>query len=144
MPTIPSIAKLANGASQLLVNGKPILLRSGELQNSSLSSASYMSGVWSNLRTIGLNCVLGSVTWEQIEPIEGEFSWNELDKILRGAEEHGLKLVLLWFGAFKNGKSCVEPVIKARLTYRHVDLCACLDQGRPCQIPQGNNLHWRR
>lgn len=104
MTRIPRLQQLSNGASHLIVDGAPFLIRAGELHNSSLSSASYMSQVWANLRSIGLNTVLGSVSWEQIEPVEGSFDWTELDKVIKGAESYGLKLVLLWFGSFKNGE----------------------------------------
>jgi hypothetical protein len=36
------------------------------------------------------NTVLGCVTWEDIEPAEGQFDFSELDKVILGAREHGL------------------------------------------------------
>lgn len=89
---------------QLIVNGKPFLMLGGELQNSSLSSAEYMSEVWPKMRATNINTILGSVTWEMIEPEEGKFDFSELDKVILGAREHGLYLILLWFGTWKNGK----------------------------------------
>ena len=90
-------------SKQLVVNGKPFLMRAAELQNSSLSSAEHMSGVWQKLVDTNINTVLGSVTWEMIEPEEGKFDFTELDGVILGARKFGLKLVLLWFGSFKNG-----------------------------------------
>lgn len=113
MPYPPRIERLGNGASHLIVDGKPFLVRAGELHNSSLSSPSYMSGQWSNLKAMGLNTVLGSVSWEQIEPKEGVFDFKVLDEVIYNAHEHGLKMVLLWFGSFKNGK--------LRLTCKHFE-----------------------
>lgn len=78
-------------------------MRAGELQNSSMSSAKYMAETWPKLVEANFNTVLGSVAWEQIEPEEGKFNFTELDACLQGAREHGLRLVLLWFGSFKNG-----------------------------------------
>jgi len=75
----------------------------GELQNSSLSSAEYMSKVWPKMVATNVNTLLGSVSWEMIEPEEGRFDFDELDKVILGAREHGLHLILLWFGSFKNG-----------------------------------------
>lgn len=81
----------------------------GELHNSSLSSAKYMSTVYPALAHMNLNTVLGAVTWETIEPTEGSFTFAELDACILGARAHGLHLVLLWFGSFKNALSTYVP-----------------------------------
>jgi beta-galactosidase GanA len=90
-------------SKQLIVNGSPFLMLAGELQNSSLTSSKYMAEAWPKLAEANLNTVLGSVTWEQIEPEEDNFDFAELDACLRGARQSGLRLVVLWFGSFKNG-----------------------------------------
>ena len=95
--------KKTTAAPQLIVDGKPFLVLGGELQNSSMTSARYMDTVWQNLKDTGLNTVIGSVTWEDIEPREGEFDFSELEAVILGAKAHDLRLVLLWFGSFKNG-----------------------------------------
>lgn len=81
----------------------------GELHNSSLSSAAYMSTVWPTMKSMNINTLLGSVTWEMIEPKEGHFVFSELDKVILGARQHDLHLVLLWFGSFKNALSTYVP-----------------------------------
>lgn len=81
----------------------------GELHNSSLSSAKYMSTVYADMKYMNLNTLLGSVTWEMVEPTEGNFDFTELDAVLEGARENDLKLVLLWFGSFKNALSTYVP-----------------------------------
>ncbi|RZK79889.1 MAG: hypothetical protein EOO85_02450 [Pedobacter sp.] len=98
------IEKLSSGKHQLVVDGEPYLMRPAELNNSSFSSAEYMDTVWPRLVDYNINTVLGSIAWEQIEPEEGKFEFEELDKVLSGARKHGLKVVLLWFGAHKNGE----------------------------------------
>lgn len=100
--TIPHLEKTPN-SQQLIVNGEPFLMLAGELQNSSMTSAKFMEEQWPKLTAANINTVLGCVTWEQIEPREGEFDFEEFDKVLEGARRHGLRLVLLWFGSFKNG-----------------------------------------
>jgi len=103
---LPHLKKTAT-SKQLIVHGKPFLMLAAELQNSALSSAEYMRST-AFPRTVGMNIntLLGSVTWEMIEPEEGKFDFVELDKVIRDAREFGMKLVLLWFGSFKNGKLC--------------------------------------
>lgn len=104
----PHLRRTKN-SSQLVVNGKPFLMLAGELHNSSLSSGKYMSTVYPTMKDMNLNTLLGAVTWEMIEPIEGTFDFTELDACIVGAREHGLHLVLLWFGSFKNALSTYVP-----------------------------------
>ncbi|KAN0095976.1 glycoside hydrolase family 35 protein [Hyaloscypha variabilis] len=106
--SIPHLEKTAN-SQQLIVNGKPFLILGAELQNSSMTSAAYMDTVWQKLVDTNINTVLGCVTWEDIEATEGHFDFSELDKVILGARKHGLHLVLLWFGSFKNGISTYTP-----------------------------------
>ncbi|KAH7120352.1 glycoside hydrolase superfamily [Dactylonectria estremocensis] len=107
--TLPHLSRLDNGNVQLIVKGKPFLMLSGELHNSSLSSAKFMSEVWPAMKAQHINTLLGSVTWETIEPKEGHFDFSELDLVLAGAREHDMHLVLLWFGTYKNGISTYAP-----------------------------------
>ncbi|KAL6237949.1 hypothetical protein BDW75DRAFT_248151 [Aspergillus navahoensis] len=65
--SFPYLAQTPNGI-QLVVKDKPVLMLPGELHNSSLSSARYMSTVWSYLKEQSINTLLGAVTWEMIEP----------------------------------------------------------------------------
>lgn len=102
--TIPHLEETPN-SKQLVVHGESFLMLAGELQNSSMTSAKFMDEQWPKLAAANLNTVLGCVTWEQIEPQEGAFHFDELDKVVAGARRHGLRLVLLWFGSFKNGVS---------------------------------------
>ncbi len=94
---------------QLLVDGKPFLILGGELGNSSASSAEYMRPHWPRLRAMHLNTVLAPVYWELIEPAEGKYDWNSVDALLSDARAHELKLVILWFGAWKNSMSTYVP-----------------------------------
>ena len=100
--TIPRLDSTPN-SKQLIVDGEPFLMLAGELQNSSMTSAKFMEDQWAKLTAANLNTVLGCVTWEQIEPREGSFDFEELTRVGEGARQHSLRLVLLWFGSFKNG-----------------------------------------
>ena len=105
-------------ATQLVVDGRPFLILGGELLNSSSSSLDYMRPVWDRLGAQHLNTVLAGVSWDLIEPEEGRFDFQLLDGLVSDARAHQLKLVLLWFGSWKNGMSCYAPVWVKRDTRR--------------------------
>ncbi|KAJ5132335.1 hypothetical protein N7448_006493 [Penicillium atrosanguineum] len=105
---IPHLRKVAD-TQQLVVNGRPFLSLAAELQNSSMTSAEFMEPIWQKLVDTNINTVLGCVTWENIEPVEDQFDFTELEKVILGARKHELHLVLLWFGSFKNGISTYVP-----------------------------------
>jgi beta-galactosidase GanA len=96
-------------AIQLVMDGSPYLVLGGELSNSAASSTAYMAPVWSKLEGMGLNTLLTPVSWQLIEPQEGQFDFSTVDALLDGARAHHLHLVLLWFGAWKNSMSSYAP-----------------------------------
>jgi beta-galactosidase GanA len=98
-----------NNVTSLLVNNEPFLILGGELANSSASTSSYMKQVWPKLKAMNLNTVLVPVYWELIEPEQGRFDFTLLDELLRDARANDLKLVLLWFGSWKNSMSSYVP-----------------------------------
>jgi len=96
-------------AVRLTVQGRPFLIVGGELGNSSDSSAAYMAPHWPRLARMHLNTVFAPVSWELVEPVEGRFDWTSVDQLLAAARANDLKLVLLWFGAWKNSESTYAP-----------------------------------
>ena len=82
---------------------------SGELHNSSAGSAHYMRSIWPRMANQNLNTVLAAISWELIEPREGVFDFSLVDSMVIGARRENLKLVILWFGSWKNGKSTYVP-----------------------------------
>src|SRR4051812_19912112 len=92
-------------ATQLIVGGQPFLVLGGELHNSSASNIEYVRPIWERMAALNLNTVLATVAWEQIEPAEGRFDFALVDGLIQAAREHGLRLILLWFGSWKNGVS---------------------------------------
>ena len=95
---------------QLMVDGKPFLIIGGELGNSSASSAADIERIFPKLRRMNLNTVLVPVYWEMLEPEEGKYDFTLTDKAIDQAHENGLKVVFLWFGAWKNSMSCYAPL----------------------------------
>jgi len=101
--------RVNNKAIQLFVNNKPILLLSGELHNSSATNLNELDQKFSHLRSLNLNSVIVPLSWELIEPQEGVFDFSLVEGIINAARKTDLKLVLLWFATWKNGKSCYVP-----------------------------------
>lgn len=101
--------KQKNQIQQLIVDGKPYLIQGGELGNSSASRMSYMLPIWPKLKTMKVNTVLAPVYWELIEPQQGKFDFRLLDELIVSARQHDMKLVLLWFGSWKNSMSSYAP-----------------------------------
>ncbi len=93
----------------LMVDGKPFTLLAGELHNSTTGSVQNMEGVWRRMADKNLNSVIAAASWELVEPVEGQFHFAEVDAMIDGAREAGLKLVILWFGSWKNGTSTYAP-----------------------------------
>ncbi|MBR2105578.1 MAG: DUF5597 domain-containing protein [Bacteroidales bacterium] len=105
----PKIVKHGN-AYQLIVDGKPFLMRAGELGNSNASTVAYFrDNMVGNLLKQKMNTALVPVYWDLIEPTEGKFDFSLVDSIIRISRQNDLKLVLLWFGAWKNSMSCYVP-----------------------------------
>jgi hypothetical protein len=96
-------------ATQLIVDGRPFLVLGGEVRNSSSSDPAFMAPIWPKLKAMNLNTVLVPVAWETIEPTEGRFDFGNVDALLAGARQHDLRLVVLWFGAWKNTYSSYVP-----------------------------------
>ncbi len=97
-----------DGRWAVLVDGQPYLMLGGQVHNSS-AWPSELPAVWKSLSELHANTVEAPVYWEQIEPQQGQFNWDNLDAIVKGAREHNLHVVLLWFGTWKNGNMHYAP-----------------------------------
>lgn len=106
--TLPRLERIGDHA-RLIVDGAPFLCLGGELHNSSSSDAHHMAPIWDVVGRSGLNSVVASVGWDQVEPREGEFDFSVVDDLIAGARSAGLRIVLIWFGAFKNALSTYAP-----------------------------------
>lgn len=96
-------------AAQLFVHDKPFLILGGELGNSTASDPAHLATHWPTLTGAGLNTVLAPVEWDQIEPQQGRFDFSVIDAVIEQARANDTKLVLLWFGAWKNSMSTYAP-----------------------------------
>ena len=103
----PRIEKQEHGW-QLLVDGKPFLILGGQVNNSSGWPAA-LPQIWETFGALGANTVEIPVYWEEIEPKQGQFQFDTVDRILAWGREHKIHLVFLWFGSWKNGASTYVP-----------------------------------
>lgn len=97
-----------DGRYALMVDGQPYLVLGGQIHNSS-AWPSELPQVWKSLADLHANTVEAPVYWEQFEPQEGRFDYTNVDQIVDGARAHGLHVVFLWFGTWKNGNDHYVP-----------------------------------
>lgn len=94
----------------LTVNGQPMLILGGELSNSAATCFDDIDRVMPEMKRLGLNTVLVPAQWDLLEPREGEFDLSLIGRTIDKARENQLKVVFLWFGAWKNSMSCYAPL----------------------------------
>jgi len=128
---IPHLEKHGT-ATQLMVDGKPFLVLAAEIHNSSSSSLEYMRPIWPRLAEIPLNTVLTPVSWELVEPTEGNFDFSLVDGLIQDARRNNLHLVFLWLASWKNGMSSYAPVWVKQDTSRFPRVIE--QDGKPVEI----------
>src|SRR6266496_452495 len=98
-----------NGRYALFVDGAPFLMLGAQVNNSSAWPA-MLPKVWSAIEDIHANTVEAPIYWEQFEPQEGHFDYTVLDTLLSQARALHVRLVVLWFGTWKNGSQHYMPL----------------------------------
>lgn len=88
----------------------PFPILGGELSNSAVTCVEDIDNVMPRMRALGLNTVLVPTYWELLESTEGRFDFTLTDRVIDKARENGLKVIFLWFGAWKNSMSCYAPL----------------------------------
>ncbi len=101
--------KMVGEKTHLIVKGEPFIVLGGELGNSSFTSIEYMKPHWEKFQAMNLNTILAPVYWELIEPKEGQFDFELLDKLIMETRKNDMKLIILWFGSWKNSMSSHVP-----------------------------------
>ncbi len=104
---LPRIAT-ESGRHALLVDDEPFLMLGAQVHNSSNYPA-MLPLVWPVIRQLNANTVEVPIAWEQVEPVEGQFDFAFLDELVRQARANDVRLVLLWFGTWKNTGPSYTP-----------------------------------
>ena len=97
------------GSHSCMQTKNRFLILGGELGNLSASDIDYIRPLWPKLKQLHLNTALAPVYWELLEPADGKFDFTLVDSMLAAVRQQDLKLVLLWFGSWKNSMSCYAP-----------------------------------
>lgn len=98
------------GIPTLYVDGTPFQAFAGEVHNSAAYDLEKMeTEVWQKMDQSHLNTLIVPVYWEILEPEEGEFNFIFVDVLLEQAAKYQKKLILLWFGLWKNAESAYVP-----------------------------------
>ncbi|HEX8465572.1 MAG TPA: DUF5597 domain-containing protein [Abditibacterium sp.] len=98
-----------NGRHALFVDGAPFLMLGAQVHNSSVWPALLPKVVWPAMKDLGVNTVEAPISWEQMEPQPGKFDFSVVDLLVKQARENKVRLVLLWFGTWKNGSNHYMP-----------------------------------
>jgi beta-galactosidase GanA len=116
-PPLPQLVE-RDGRHALLVDGEPFLILGLQAHNSSGWPA-MLPKVWPAVDYLHANTLEIPVYWEQFEPEPGRFDTSVVDTLIQEARDHHVRLVLLWFGTWKNGSSHYMPLWMKREPERY-------------------------
>ncbi|WP_266183763.1 DUF5597 domain-containing protein [Dyella humicola] len=119
-PPMPSMEKKGDQA-RLIVDGAPYLILGGQVHNSDTSNPEDLNKAMDVLASWQANTVEVPIYWEALEPTRGNYDFSSVDLAVNAARKHGLRLVVLWFGTWKNGESQYVPdwMKEDQATYPH-------------------------
>lgn len=87
----------------LMVDGTPFYILGLQLDCDSCYDANTMVRLMAEAKKMGCNSVALLLYWRLIEPEKGQYDFTILEAMLAAAETYDLRIVLVWFGSYKNG-----------------------------------------
>ena len=94
---------------QFAVDGKPFFPLGGQSHNSSAYNADEIASAIAGVSALNGNMLEAPVYWEQVEKEEGNFDFASLDELVAACRKADIKLIILWFGTWKNGEMRYVP-----------------------------------
>jgi len=111
--TVPAkelpVLKPVGDKTLLHVDGAPYLILGGQVMNSSSFDPEWMESAFDRMKAFHINTVAAPISWQAVEPVEGEFDFSLVDSLIKQARARDMRLVLLWFGTWKNARSFYLP-----------------------------------
>ncbi len=95
--------------SVFCADGKPFFPIGIQAHNSSGYSLEELNDLWKACELMKVNSCAIAVSWERFEYQEGQFDRDLVKTIISACRERNLKLILLWFGSWKNGHMKYVP-----------------------------------
>lgn len=89
--------------TQFTVQGQPFFPVGGQAHNSTSYVLEDLQITFDAVKKLHGNSAAVTICWDRFEPAEGQFDRAYVTDIIGAAREADLKLVLLWFGTWKNG-----------------------------------------
>ena len=97
-----------NGRHALIVDGAPFLMLGAQVNNST-NYPEPLASAWPVMDRLGANTIEVPIAWQQVEPQEGRFDFSFLQTLLDQARTHDKRVVILWFGTWKNTSFSYTP-----------------------------------
>lgn len=92
-----------------VVDGKPFFPLGAQAHNSSSYSREMFAESCRAAKALLCNTVEAPLYWEKVESREGGFDFSAMDYMLELCRASDLRLVILWFGSWKNGDMSYTP-----------------------------------
>ena len=95
-----------------MVDGKPFYPLGCEslyVSGYSVRKESETEEAFKAVKDANCNTSMIDIYWDQLNPKEGQYDFSSIDTLIAGARRYGLKLILLWFGTWKNGNMDYAP-----------------------------------
>ncbi|WP_343525971.1 DUF5597 domain-containing protein [Sphingomonas sp.] len=117
--------------TMLRVDGKPFFILAAQLHNSS-AWPDELARAWPAAEAMAANTIEAPVYWEQMEAERGRYDFTLVDALVAKARGTGKRLILLWFGTWKNGQAHYVPAWMKADPARYPRMIAA--NGQPIEV----------